>query len=303
MVLVTTARPRGRTELRYLLGGAAGALVAAALGYVLHHAPPLRDHPVLGVVAAVVVAAAGALVVGALVGRPTRYRLPAVVVAPARDPGVRRLEQGDLDFCAALHTEALSHGFFVALGTGFLRRYYATFLDSPYAVGFVATVSGQQVGSLVGILAPRAHARWLIRRRGPALVVRAGGAMALHPLAALRFARTRASRYARTWRRHRRAEDDAPRGRAVAGGPAILSHVAVLPGARGLAVGRALVRAFEDAASGYGAQTAILTTIEGPGGAGGFYERLGWRWSAVHVTADGGRVEEWTRDLDTPARS
>ena len=299
MSVVTRAhsRPRRSPELRYLIGGVAGALVASALGYLLHHLPPLEDHPVQGVLAAVFAAAASAVAVGAVVGRPGRYELPAVVVASAGKPGARPLERHDVDFCAALHGEALPHGFFVALGPRFLRSYYATFLESPYAVGLIATISGQPVGALVGILDPRAHARWLVRRRGAALALRAGAAMAVHPGAALRFARTRVTRYVRTWRRHRRAAG-AIGTCAAAEAPAVLSHVSVLPGARGLAAGRVLVEAFEDAASAHGARRAILTTIEGPGGAGGFYERLGWQWSATHVTADGARVEEWTRDLD-----
>ena len=281
---------------RYLAGGLAGALVAAGLGYLLHHLPPLRDHPVQGVAVAVVVAAVGALAVGALLGRPRRYELPAVVVAREAGPGVRRLEGRDLDFCAALHAEALPHGFFAELGTGFLRRYYASFFDSPHALGFVATLAGEPVGALVGILDPRAHARWVLRRRGVALALHAGAAMLFNPGAALRFARTRVARYARAWRRHRAGAEPA-RADAPADMPAVLSHVAVLSGARGVAAGRALVRAFEDAAAAHGAARAILTTIEGPGGAGRFYERLGWRWSDTHVTADGGRVEQWTRDL------
>lgn len=281
---------------RYLAGGLAGALVAAVLGYLLHHLPPLRDHPVQGVLVAVVVAAAGAFAVGALLGRPRRYQLPAVVVASEAGPGVRRMEERDGDFCAALHAEALPHGFFAELGTGFLKRYYATFIDSPHAFGFVATLAGEPVGALVGILDPRAHARWVLRHRGVALGLRGGAAMLLNPGAALRFARTRVARYARAWRRHR-AGAEPTRAEARADVPAVLSHVAVLPGARGVAAGRALVRAFEDAAAANGAAMAILTTIEGAGGAGRFYERLGWRWSGTHVTADGGRVEQWTRDL------
>jgi ribosomal protein S18 acetylase RimI-like enzyme len=305
MAIVTAARP-GRSgsrtaSHRYLVGGVAGALLAAALGYLLHHLPPLQDHPVEGVVAAVFVAAVTAFAAGAFVGRPGAYELPAVLIASASGLGVRRLRQGDLDFCAALHAQSLPHGFFAQLGPRFLRAYYDTFIDSPHAVGLAAIVAGQPVGSLVGILDARSHARWLLRHRGVALAFHAGAGMAVRPRAAFRFARTRAARYARAWRRHRGA--DSPKRRAPEGAPAVLSHVAVLTGARGLGAGRMLVRAFEDEAQSAGAARAILTTLQGPAGAGRFYERLGWRWSATHLTPDGGHVEEWMRELQAVNRA
>ena len=39
------------------------ALVAAALGYLLHHLPPLRDHPVAGVAIALAAAVGAAYLV------------------------------------------------------------------------------------------------------------------------------------------------------------------------------------------------------------------------------------------------
>jgi len=304
MAILTAARP-GRSgrmpPLRYMVGGVAGALLAAALGYLLHHLPPLQDHAVEGVVAAVFVAAGTAFAVGALVGRPGAYQLPAVLIASASGLGVRRVEPGDVDFCAALHAQSLPHGFFVQLGPRFLRAYYDSFVDSPHAVGLAATAAGQPVGLLVGILDARAHARWLLRHRGAALALHAVAGMAVRPRAAFRFARTRAGRYVSTWRRHRGA--DPPKRRAAGGAPAVLSHVAVLPGARGIGAGRILVRAFEDEARSAGAARAILTTLEGPAGAGRFYERLGWGWSATHLTPDGRRVEAWARELHSVERA
>jgi ribosomal protein S18 acetylase RimI-like enzyme len=271
------------------------ALAAAAVGYALHHLPPLDDHLVTGV--AISLLAAGAVAVGLRAVGPRRqaYALPTVLVPPPGGVEARALRHEDLDFCAALHADALEHGFFVGLGPGFLRTYYAGFLDSPHAVAFVATVAGHPVGSLVGTLRARAHVRWLIRHCGPRLVLDAAAAMALHPAAALRFLRTRARRYAGAWRRHRAAQ--APRARAANADAAVLSHVAILPGARGLGAGRLLVREFEEAARRDGAAVAVLTTLEGPAGAGRFYENLGWTLTGLRRTPDDGRMEEWTRDL------
>lgn len=280
--------------------GLAVALGAAALGYLVHHLPPLREHAAEAVAVALLAAGAGAWGLGTLLALPRRVGLPLVVVPTSAGAQTRPLQREDLDFCAALHAEAMEHGFFVQLGPRFLRAYYATFLDSPHAVAFAATVAEQPVGALVGILRPRAHARWVLRRRGPALALIGAAGMMLRHRAALRFARTRIPRYLRVWRRHRGAPattQDSPRAE-----PAVLSHVAVAPGARRVGAGRLLVRTFEREALRAGAERAILTTLEGPEGAGRFYAELGWLRSATHTTPDGRRVEEWARDLEEAPR-
>ncbi len=278
--------------------GLAIAFIAAALGYLLHHLPPLRDHPVAGVAVALLAAGAMAFGLGGLASRRSAYRLPTVVVVSENGHEVRRLDRDDLDFCAALHAEVLEHGFFVQLGRRFLREYYGTFLESPYAVALIATVGGQPVGALVGALRPRAHAGWTLRHRGAALAFHGSVGLATHPEAAVRFIRTRLGRYASVWRRHRRGPHDAPGDREHS--HAVLSHVAVVPGARGIGAGRQLVGAFESEARRAGAARATLTTLEGSAGAGSFYAELGWKRSTRRSTPDGRPTEEWVRALDNP---
>lgn len=270
-------------------------MLAATLGYVVHHLPPLREHASEGVVLGLAAAAVTAFGVGRLVRRRVTYELPAVLVAPPGGPDVRPLVSADLDFCAALHAEALPHGFFAELGERFLRAYYATFLDSPHALTFAVTVSDQPVGYLVGTTDPRAHTRWVLRHRGARLALHGAVGVARSPRAGSRFVRTRLGRYARAWRRHRGNATEQGSARRI---PAVLTHVAVLPGARGLGAGRRLVDAFVDAARERSASWALLTTLAGPDGAGSFYARAGWRLSTTRTGADGERIEEWTRTLD-----
>lgn len=294
----TASGPRAAQNARVprsVYDAVAVASLAAALGYLLHHLPPLRGHPVDGVVLALALASAAAFALGRLIAERRPHELPAVVVAPPGAPGVRPLTHADLAFCAALHAQALPHGFFAELGSRFLRAYYATFLDSPHAIAFAATVSGEPVGYVVGIVSPRAHARWVLRRRGPTLALYGLFGMALHPRAAYRFARTRVGRYARVWRRHRGMDEPQPTAGVA---PAVLTHIAVVPGGRRIAAGSTLVAAFEAAARERGATRALLTTLEGPDGAGRFYERLGWARSATRPTTDGILMEEWTKVLD-----
>lgn len=273
-------------------------LATGLIGYVVHHLPLLHGHPVLATV--LVMTAAASLVAG-LAGVLLARRAappPQLVVVPLGAVGLRPLDHRDLRFAAGLHAEALPHGFFVELGPGFLRAYLATFLDSPHAVALLATLGGHPVGTLVGVLDPARHARWVLRRRGLDLAWRGALALAVRPRVALRFLRTRVGRYVHGWRRHRKGP---PVAAPEAGGrlPAVLSHVAVLPGARGTGAGAALVKAFEEAARGSGALRAILTTMEGPDGAGAFYSRLGWERTTARRTHDGLPMEEWARTLTT----
>lgn len=80
----------------------------------------------------------------------------------------------------------------------------------------------------------------------------------------------------------------------------MLSHLAVLPGARRTGSGARLVRSFEQAVARAGARRAVLTTLACPEGAGPFYAGRGSTRSATHVTLDGRGLEEWTRDLAGP---
>lgn len=286
-----SAGPRdGSTAVSVALVG----LAAALLGYGVHHLPLLRGHPTVGVAAGLGIAALLATALGRRVGG-TRPPDPAAVVVAAPGSGsVRPLHRDDVRFCARLHLEALPHGFFAELGPRFLRAYYATFLESPHAVALVAAVRDHPAGVLVGIVDPALHKRWVLRYRGAWLALLGAAALGARPALAVRFLRTRLTRYASSWRRHRRGE--APQ--AARATPAVLSHIAVLPGARGTGSGARLVRSFEAAAADAGARRAVLTTLAGEGGAGAFYARLGWSRSANHTTPDGAHLEEWTRELD-----
>jgi GNAT superfamily N-acetyltransferase len=298
MSLLTFGRTRpsdGTAPVVQFPQGIAVGLVAAGLGYTLHHLPFLEDHAMLGAALSLAVAGIAAVAVGAIMVPGPRRVLPVVVMSAPTDSRAQPLSRGQLDFCVALHREALGHGVFVELGERFMRAYYATFLDSPHAIALGANVAGQPVGFLVGAVRARAHARWVLRHRAPLLAALALTGLVRHPGAAFRFVRTRLSRYATAWRRHTREEREQQPSNG--GDPAVLTHVAVVPGARTAGAGRALVEVFADEVRRGGIERALLTTLADDAGAGGFYLRLGWERSAVHTTVDGRRMEEWTLDL------
>jgi len=70
---------------------------------------------------------------------------------------------------------------------------------------------------------------------------------------------------------------------------AVLLHLAVEPGLRGLGIGRALVDAFVAAVAPV-ADEAQLITLVGPEGAAPFYLALGWEDAGERLDADGRAV-------------
>lgn len=223
-----------------------------------------------------------------------------MVLAGDAASSTREASKADLPFMASLHRDALPHGFFVRLGPRFLRTYYATFIDSPYARALIATVRGHSVGMLVGILEPASHTRWVLRRRGLQLALQGAASLAVRPVAAVTFARTRLVRYGAAWRRHRGTAENTEHERAPTARqhpPAVLSHVAVSPSARGAGVGAELVRRFEAAAAGAGRGWVVLLTLEGADGAGRFYQGLGWEHGGRRQSFDGPPMVEWSKTL------
>ena len=274
-------------------------LLLAALVFVMRHLPPVSGH----VIVALLVLLVSATVLGVLAsGLQARSATePSVVVIPADQIGeVARMVEDDLEFSANLHVEALSHGFFVSLGPRFMRAYHRTFLESPHAIGLIATARELPVGFLVGALRPRDHASWVLRHRGVGLAVRGAAALAVRPRVAIRFTSSRMLSYLARWRHHRGAGSIREQAQSESLS-ALLTHMAVVPGARGTGVGSKLVRTFEGSARGAGVDRAILTTLEGDAGAGPFYARLGWTPRGARAHIGGLPMEEWARDLNGEA--
>lgn len=215
----------------------------------------------------------------------------ALVADPGRDTRFATLHPDDLAAAADLHAVALPHGFFPTLGRRFLARYLATYLDDRDGVAIAAVVDGRLVGFLVGTtdtLSRRAH---IVRRHGVRLAVTGLAALLARPRMAVRFLQTRAWRYvtAVVGGLHRRSGSTAAPVPLVR---AVLSHVAVVPAARGTGLGAGLVHAFEREVRAAGCASAELLTRADEDGAGDFYRCLGWREEGGFDDRDGVR---WTR--------
>ena len=198
----------------------------------------------------------------------------------ADPPVLRDLQPSDVRTTARLHRTALSDGFLVKLGESFLRQYHLTFLHSPFASARVADVGGDATGFLVGVLEPGLHGQWVVRHRGARLLWRAALALLLRPRLLTHFLHTRARRYASGLLRRLRGQTV-----AVASGdgpPAVLSHIAIDPAARGTGTGRRLVEDFETQVRRAGV-TRIVVATERRGGAEDFYLRLGYEATTRHA--------------------
>ncbi|MFL6064724.1 MAG: GNAT family N-acetyltransferase [Friedmanniella sp.] len=219
-------------------------------------------------------------------GTPLKPNLDGSSVA-----SLRRLEDSDLPFAIAEHSKHFPDNVMARLGPLFLRQYYKSFLNTPFAVATVAEMDGEPCGYLVGVLDTDQHRRLLLRRHGVALLSTSSVGLALRPGLAVRLlARRTKVRLRRILSRLSDARQP------TVGSVAVLSHIAVSEDARSRGVGRALVQNFTEIARASGAGRISLATLDGPTGAGPFYEAQGWEYESSYRTIDG----RWIRLYNLP---
>lgn len=212
---------------------------------------------------------------------------------------VRPLGRKDLGFAASLHARSLPNGLFPRLGEPFLRRYYSTFVRSPWGIGLVVESEGQAVGVVVGTIDDGAHYRYVVRKCWLPLTASALTSLATRPRVALWFLRTRGRRYARGFARlvARRRPESIPTGGAGPGRrQGVLSHVVVEADWRGCGAGGELVTAFVEWAERRGTADLRLVT-HAVDGAAEFYRRLGWTCTGDRAGLDGSAWTEFRLEI------
>jgi ribosomal protein S18 acetylase RimI-like enzyme len=215
---------------------------------------------------------------------------PALPVTWQAMADVRPMRPDDVSRVAALHAEYLPAGFFAKLGRRYLRAYYRTFIDSPYAVAFTATIGGDPVGMIVGTTHTREHYQWVAHQRAVRLALVGMTAMLARPRQLLLFIRTRVARYVRALRRA--TSPSVPASARTQPDVAVLTHIAVDAGVRFLGIGRTLVSAFLDELRAGNVEEVRLITAASDGAAA-FYERLRWDRLMERPAADGSRAVEF----------
>lgn len=206
---------------------------------------------------------------------------------------IRPATPADLLLTADWQCRFLRDGLFPRLGPGFVRHWHASFLDAPWGLAFIAEAPSPSgpvpLGFLFGSSDQLRHVDDILQRHRTRLLLQGGLSLAMRPRLCLGFLRTRGRSYLR-----RLLKRPAP-GPVPATGPvpgsvprvAVITALVVDPASRGNGIGEKLVEQFLSEASDAGAPLADLVTKAGPGGAGRFYERLGWTPVHAHTTKDG----------------
>jgi GNAT superfamily N-acetyltransferase len=189
----------------------------------------------------------------------------------------------NVDSVVKLHLRAFPDFFLSLLGPRFLREFYLSFLADPVAMAFVARneIEGV-VGAIVGPLDPRGFFTRLLRRRWWAFCLASFSALLRRPSSAARLARALVYR------------GEAP------GGPvrALLSSIAVEPGAQGKGIGQALVQRWLDEARSRRACGCYLTTdAENNDAVNRFYLSQGWKLESTYTTPDGRKMNRYVYDF------
>jgi ribosomal protein S18 acetylase RimI-like enzyme len=205
-----------------------------------------------------------------------------------------RAREVDLRATAAMHVAELPHGLFPHLGSRFVERWHRAHLRSDYGVIIVAVDGDAVVGFLVGTIDRRAHVAWIMAQHRREFLVAGGLAMLARPWLIASFLRTRGRRYARRILAPRKADavitGPAEASAIPSGNVAVLEAVVVDYPARGRGIGTAHVDAFLANVAAAGIDQVELVTKADARGAGGFYERGGWRRVGSHIDRDGDAV-------------
>lgn len=236
--------------------------------------------------------------------------LPAPTAALPPGYLLRRMRPTDTDATARLHRRLLPNGLFPRLGLRFVRRWHATFLDTPAATGLAVVHHGEVVAFVVATLDQRLYLRHALRTHRRPLAWRGALGLLARPHVLLHFLRTRVRAYSRhllpgAARRSQVRVTAPPRDRRLR--VAVVHAVVTSEQARGLGCARALLEAVVAAAQQARADhVALVTDVAheqdrtGPAGAAAMYEALGWERVEVRPHRDGRWVAEYRLPLRPP---
>ena len=214
---------------------------------------------------------------------------------------VRAATVRDTAATSRIHIQRLRLGLFPQLGPGFVHRWHATYVSSPFGIALVAETPSADgpliVGYLIGSSDEAAHVAHVLRHDRIALLCTGVTALARRPRVAAGFVRTRGRHYVyRVFlQRRRRRSTSSTQARAEQVG--VLTALAVDPRYRSLAAGRRLTTRYLELAHAGGADSAQLVTEQGTLGAAAFYERLGWRRVGSKTSIDGNPLVTLTYPL------
>lgn len=205
---------------------------------------------------------------------------------------VRLIVPKEFNSVAKMHEQMLSDEFIVRFGNRFLRCYYRAFAESHHSVALVAVdnTTNSILGALLGTLNPSLHYKYLTRHHG----IYFAGMILLRSMLHFKLARdlirTRAKRYTLGVLRNLRSKREP---RTISSSSNLLkvgeiTHLFVNRTSQSKGVGSSLVLAYNEMAKDAGVHCVDLVTANvEKGGAGPFYEKLGWELMRKHVNQSG----------------
>jgi len=191
---------------------------------------------------------------------------------------IGELRVADVDAAVEVHLQAFPGFFLSFLGRSFLRQFYLAYCDDRTSVALVATRDQppELLGAVIGPLRPAGFYKSLLLRRWWRFGLAACAAVLRRPLIIPRLVRAVSYR------------GDAPADRTDR---ALLSSVAVRPGAQGMGIGKMLVRAFLEKTKQAGLRGAYLTTdADNNDAVNAFYRRMGFKVESEFTTPEGRRM-------------
>lgn len=203
---------------------------------------------------------------------------------------IRVARRSDVDAVVAVHGAAFTGFFLTSLGPRFLKLLYEGYVEHESAVLLVAgsddADSGDVVGFVAGTTRPEAFFASLRAARGLRMTRAALPALLRRPWIVGE----------RLWAAARYSGEKP----AAIGNAALLSSLAVRPGAAGRGIGQKLVEAFCREAALKGASTVYLTTdSSGNDPANAFYGRCGFRRVAELARPRGRIMNVYLRRIPT----
>jgi ribosomal protein S18 acetylase RimI-like enzyme len=196
---------------------------------------------------------------------------------------LRQAAAEDIEGIVVAHLQSFPEFFLTCLGRPFLRRLYHGILTDASGVVLVAEANGTIMGFVAGVLDQSSFYRRQLLCRGLSYLWAALPAMIHDPRIVIRVLRS--------VKRPRQAQGSVSQ--------TCLMSLGVLPSAQGRGVGRQLVSAFCHTVAEKGARSVSLTTDAlSNDSVNKFYQGLGFVISQVVVTAEGRRLNEYSRFLE-----
>lgn len=194
----------------------------------------------------------------------------------------RKMQRADVAEVVQVHSASFSGFFLTFLGPAFLRELYTAILSDAAGISFVAEEGQELVGFVAGTAQPAGFYRRLLRQRWWRFALASVFPVLRHPAIIPRLLRAFSMPGQVTQQQHR----------------GTLMSIAVLPGAQGCGVGKALVRAFLAEAAQRGLRQVDLTTDQDNNEAvNAFYQQMGFVCARSFNTPEGRAMNEYVITL------